>query len=131
MNTLLLTRSEIEHLVDTPTLDALLRDAFRNYSLERAIPGNRYFSELAAPGAMMILAPGLATGIPAYSVKVHAKYPAEQPGIRGALLLNDLQTGCPYQKTLSGCPKVQLLLACSIMRRAGTRDGDHQREESR
>ncbi len=93
MNTLLLTRSEIEHLVDTPTLDALLRDAFRNYSLERAIPGNRYFSELAAPGAMMILAPGLATGIPAYSVKVHAKYPAEQPGIRGALLLNDLQTG--------------------------------------
>lgn len=93
MNTLLLTRSDIERLIDIPTLDKLLRDAFRSYSAQRSIPGNRYFSKLAGPGAMMILAPGLANGLPAYSVKVHAKYPAEQPGIRGALLLNDLQTG--------------------------------------
>lgn len=43
----------------------------------------------------MLLAPGLAHGIPAYSVKVHAKFPGSDPAIRGVLILHDLATGAP------------------------------------
>ena len=43
----------------------------------------------------MLLAPGLVPGIPAYSVKVHAKFPGESPAIRGLLILHDLATGHP------------------------------------
>jgi len=43
----------------------------------------------------MLLAPGLVPGIPAYSVKVHAKFPGQDPAIRGILVLHDLATGAP------------------------------------
>src|SRR5262245_2733638 len=43
----------------------------------------------------MLLAPGLAPGIPAYSVTVHAKFPAGDPAIRGVLVLHALATGEP------------------------------------
>jgi ornithine cyclodeaminase len=43
----------------------------------------------------MLLAPGLVPGIPAYSVKVHAKFPSSNPAIRGVLILHDLSTGAP------------------------------------
>jgi ornithine cyclodeaminase len=43
----------------------------------------------------MLLAPGLVPGIPAYSVKVHAKFPGGNPAIRGVLILHDLETGVP------------------------------------
>ena len=48
------------------------------------------------PGASgMLLAPGVVPGIPAYSVKVHAKFPGGDPAIRGLLVLHDLATGAP------------------------------------
>jgi ornithine cyclodeaminase len=40
-----------------------------------------------------LLFPGLLPAIPAYTVKVHAKFPDQQPAIRGVLLLHDLATG--------------------------------------
>jgi ornithine cyclodeaminase len=40
-----------------------------------------------------VLVPGLVRNIPAYSVKVNAKYPDQHPSIRGILLLHDLATG--------------------------------------
>ena len=43
----------------------------------------------------MLLAPGLVPGIPAYSVKVHAKFPGGDPAIQGVLILHDLKTGAP------------------------------------
>jgi ornithine cyclodeaminase len=43
----------------------------------------------------MLLAPGLVPGIPAYSVKVHAKFPGSDPAIRGVLVLHDLATDAP------------------------------------
>jgi len=43
----------------------------------------------------MLLAPGLVPGIPAYSVKVHAKFPGSNPAIQGVLILHDLATGRP------------------------------------
>jgi ornithine cyclodeaminase len=41
----------------------------------------------------MILLPGLAPGIPAYTVKVHAKNPSRTPAITGVICLHDLKTG--------------------------------------
>ena len=93
MDTLLLTRSEVMQLIDPDTLFAPMRNAFRDYSERRVIPGQRFFTPLDGPGDAMILAPGLTSGVPAYTVKVHAKFPNQQPAISGALLLHDQQTG--------------------------------------
>jgi ornithine cyclodeaminase len=41
----------------------------------------------------MLLAPGLLPGVPAYTVKMHAKFPAQSPAIRGLLVLHELSTG--------------------------------------
>lgn len=41
----------------------------------------------------MILFPGLVESVPAYSVKVHAKFPQQQPAIQGTLHLHCLETG--------------------------------------
>jgi hypothetical protein len=35
----------------------------------------------------------LVPGIPAYSIKVHAKFPGQDPAIRGVRVLHDLTTG--------------------------------------
>ena len=93
MKTLLLTRSEVIRLIDPITLVTPMRNAFRNYSGQRVIPGQRFFTPLDGPGDAMILAPGMTPGVPAYTVKVHAKFPGQKPAISGALLLHDLQTG--------------------------------------
>jgi ornithine cyclodeaminase len=93
MATLLLTRSETEVLLDPAALVTDLRGAFRGYSLDHAWRAQRVRSALPGPGTATVLFPGIATGIPAYSVKVHAKFPGQQPAIRGALCLSDVQTG--------------------------------------
>ncbi len=93
MGTLLLTRSDTEALLEPRMLLADLRAAFRSYSLERGIRAQRVRSALSGPGTATVLFPGGATDIPAYTVKVHAKFPAQQPAIRGVLCLHDNQTG--------------------------------------
>src|ERR1700737_175439 len=100
MKTLILTRSEIVALLEPSLLLGALRDAFRAYSTERTVDAIRVPVPLpqgAAPqGASgMLLAPGLVPGIPAYSVKVHAKFPGSDPAIRGLLVLHSLATGAP------------------------------------
>lgn len=91
--TLLLTRSETEVLIEPETVLADLRIAFRDYSLDRGVRAQRVRSAVSGPGTATVLFPGTATDIPAYTVKVHAKFPAEQPAIRGLLCLHDRQTG--------------------------------------
>jgi ornithine cyclodeaminase/alanine dehydrogenase-like protein (mu-crystallin family) len=93
MNTLILTRSEVMRLVNPATLIEPMRMAFCDYSGWKMIPGRRFFTPLNGPGDAMILAPGLTPNVPAYTVKVHAKFPDQQPAINGVLLLHDLQTG--------------------------------------
>jgi ornithine cyclodeaminase/alanine dehydrogenase-like protein (mu-crystallin family) len=100
MKTLILTRSEIVALLEASLLLCALRDAFRAYSTERTVDAIRVpvpLPQSAAPqGASgMLLAPGLVPGIPAYSVKVHAKFPGENPAISGVIVLHDLTTGKP------------------------------------
>ena len=93
MRTLLLTRSETEVLLEPDTLLAELRAAFRGYSLDRGVRAQRVRSALPGPGTATVLFPGTAADIPAYTVKVHAKFPEQQPAIRGVLCLCDGQTG--------------------------------------
>ncbi|GHO48083.1 ornithine cyclodeaminase family protein [Ktedonospora formicarum] len=93
--TMLLTRTEIEPLLHLPSLLPPLRAAFASYSLERSVPALRVRSSL--PGqetaSAMLIFPGLVPTIPAYTVKVHAKYPGLQPALKGVLLLHDLENG--------------------------------------
>lgn len=93
METLLLSRSEIQQLHDPVSVMAGLRAAFQEYSLERRAAAQRVRAPLPASGSAHVLVPGLAGSIPAYSVKVNAKYPDRYPSIRGILLLHDLATG--------------------------------------
>ncbi len=91
--TLLLTRSEIAKLVEPHTLAPMLESAFRASSAHPERKGQRVYSSLPGPGTATVVVPGVTPDIPAYSVKVHSKYPDSPPGIKGVLLLHDLENG--------------------------------------
>lgn len=93
MSTLLFTRSDVEALLDPVTLVPALRAAFVAYSTERSVRALRLRAALPGPGSATVLFPGVVAGMPAYTVKVHAKFPAEEPAIRGILCLHDAATG--------------------------------------
>ena len=93
MSTQLFNRSDISRLIDPGILFAAMQSAFIDYSTERNIPARRFFTPLPGKGEAMVLMPGLARDIPAYTVKVNAKFADQKPAIRGAVLLNDLETG--------------------------------------
>jgi ornithine cyclodeaminase len=100
VDTLVLTRSEVADLLEPKSLLGALRDAFIAYSTGRTVEAMRIplvlpDSGAAAGASGMLLAPGLVPGIPAYSVKVHAKFPGQRPAIRGVLVLHDLASGAP------------------------------------
>jgi ornithine cyclodeaminase len=93
MPTLLLSRSDVEALLDPAALAPALREAFRAYSAPGGSRAERVRATLPGPGTATVLFPGVVPGIPAYSVKVHAKFPREVPAIRGVLCLHDAETG--------------------------------------
>jgi ornithine cyclodeaminase len=100
VDTLVLTRSEVADLLEPKSLLGALRDAFIAYSTGRTVEAMRIplvlpDSGAAAGASGMLLAPGLVPGIPAYSVKVHSKFPGQRPAIRGVLVLHDLASGAP------------------------------------
>jgi ornithine cyclodeaminase/alanine dehydrogenase-like protein (mu-crystallin family) len=69
-----------------------LKRAFGAY--HGIVPPGRIHAELPhRRGKAVVLMPGLADGVPAYSVKVNAKFPDQRPAIKGAVLLHDLETG--------------------------------------
>lgn len=86
MPTLLLSRSEVMQLLNPASALLELPSAFLAYSLLRNIPAQRVRSPLPSSGSAMVLVPGLVPGIPAYTVKVHAKFPAQFPAIRGCYI---------------------------------------------
>jgi ornithine cyclodeaminase len=96
-DTLLLTHSDVAALLDVAELLPRLREAYAGYSLSRTIPARRFLVPLpaSAPAGSngMILAPGLIDGIPAFTVKMNVKYPAQAPAIVGVVLLHDLESG--------------------------------------
>jgi ornithine cyclodeaminase len=93
MPTLLLTHSDVAALLDPAALVPALRAAFVAYSTEHFLRAQRVRAPLPGPGSATVLFPGVVPGTPAYTVKVHAKFPAEEPAIRGVLCLHDASSG--------------------------------------
>jgi len=83
MSTLILTRSEVAALLEPlPLLDAIRRGFVS--ALDAPIAPQRARSSLPESAASAtVLFPGLLPDVPAYTVKVHAKFPGETPAIRG------------------------------------------------
>lgn len=90
--TRLLGRADIERPLDIPAALELLADGFRRVD-EVPIPGRRVRTDLPGPGTATALLPGLLPGVPAYTVKVNAKFPGADPALRGIVCLHDLGSG--------------------------------------
>lgn len=52
------------------------------------VPGQRVRTELPFPGTATALIPGVLPGVPAYTVKVNAKFPGARPALRGVICLH-------------------------------------------
>lgn len=91
--TVLLTRSEVTASLEIGTALDFLAEGFR------ADPGPavqvplRVRCDLPGPGTATCLMPGLLREVPAYTVKVNAKFPASEPALRGVVCLYSLVTG--------------------------------------
>lgn len=75
--------------IDLPRLADELTAALR----APVSPGQRVRVPVTTDVTAMILVPGLAPDIPAYTVKVHAKNPNRSPAITGVICLHDLASG--------------------------------------
>ncbi len=93
MSTLLLTRSDVARNLQALTLLADMREAFRADALARTVAPQRTRVPLHTEGTAMVLFPGSLPGVPAYSVKVSARFPSSMPPLQGVLQLHDLATG--------------------------------------
>ncbi|MFG1910928.1 ornithine cyclodeaminase family protein [Kribbella sp. NPDC048928] len=88
--TVLLTRSDILRALHVPAVLDALRAGFRQ---SNDIEPLRIRTDLPGPGTATALLPGLIPGIPAYTVKVNAKFPDASPALRGVVCLHDLTDG--------------------------------------
>jgi alanine dehydrogenase len=89
--TLLLSRSDLSRLLDVPLSTKALHKGFT--APPPGIDAQRVSTELPGPGTATALIPGLVEGIPAYTVKVNAKFPASRPALRGVVCLHDADSG--------------------------------------
>ena len=89
--TLLLSRSDLEQVLDVRACLEVLRRSF--LAAPSAIAPQRIRTDLPGPGTATVLLPGLVPDIPAYSVKVNAKFPRSRPALRGLVGLHDTGTG--------------------------------------
>jgi ornithine cyclodeaminase len=93
MSTLLLTRSDVSRNLQALSLLQDLREAFRTDALARTVAPQRLRAPLHAEGSTLVLFPGSLPGIPAYTVKVQARFPGQQPALQSVVQLHDLATG--------------------------------------
>src|ERR1700754_449288 len=89
--TLLLSRSDLEQVLDVRACLEVLRQGF--LAPAPAIVPQRVRTDLPGPGTATVLLPGLVPDLPAYSVKVNAKFPRSRPALRGLVCLHDTGTG--------------------------------------
>lgn len=88
---LVVTRGELQQAVDVAGLVAELGVAMVGY--QEGGSARRVRSEPSESVTAMVLAPGLAPGVPAYTVKVHAENPGRRPAVTGVICLHDLHSG--------------------------------------
>lgn len=89
--TRLLTRSDLQAVLEPASCIAALRDGFR--AAASPIAGQRVRTDLPFPGTATALIPGLLPGIEAYTMKVNAKFPGARPALRGVVCLHSGQDG--------------------------------------
>ncbi|MFE2040661.1 ornithine cyclodeaminase family protein [Streptomyces sp. NPDC059477] len=89
--TRLLTRSDLEAVLDPAECVAALREGF--VRAPAATTGRRVRTDLPFPGTATALIPGLLPGIDAYTVKVNAKFPGARPALRGVVCLHGGRDG--------------------------------------
>jgi alanine dehydrogenase len=89
--TLLLSQSDLERLLDVGACLSALEQGFITGS--PVISPQRIHTGLPGAGTATVLIPGLITGIPAYTVKVNAKFPKARPALRGVVCLHHLASG--------------------------------------
>ncbi|AOR30775.1 ornithine cyclodeaminase [Streptomyces fodineus] len=85
--TRVLTRTDLEALLEPAACLAALREGFRAADAA-AVPGQRVRTDLPFPGTATALIPGLLPGIDAYTAKVNAKFPGARPALRGVICLH-------------------------------------------
>lgn len=90
--TYLLTRSDVRQCLEVDELASALRKAFIADAQGDSTGAQRVGTPVGA-GSAMVLVPGVAADIPAFTVKVHAKFPESDPAIRGVVLLFDDAAG--------------------------------------
>ncbi|MBC6460481.1 ornithine cyclodeaminase family protein [Actinomadura sp. HBU206391] len=90
--TVLLTRSDVRRLLE---IDAALGALRAGFTAERPpVDALRVRTDLPLVGSSATaLLPGLIDGIPAYTVKVNAKFPGAVPALRGLLCLHSIEDG--------------------------------------
>ncbi|MGW6913064.1 ornithine cyclodeaminase family protein [Kitasatospora sp. NPDC054939] len=91
--TLLLSRADVEAALDIPAVLAALDRGFRTADADNLPAARRVGAELPGPGTAMCLIPGLLPDVPAYTVKVNAKFPGAAPALRGIVCLHSLADG--------------------------------------
>ncbi|MEV0719660.1 ornithine cyclodeaminase family protein [Asanoa sp. NPDC050611] len=89
--TLILGRRDIAAAIDLDAVLELLTNGFRAAPPEPA--PQRVRTDLPGPGTATCLIPGLLPDVPAYTVKVNAKFPAAAPALRGVVCLHALADG--------------------------------------
>jgi alanine dehydrogenase len=89
--TLILNAADVAGLLDPGVLLDALRSGF--LAGGPSTKGQRVRADLPGPGTATVLLPGLVDGIPAYTVKVNAKFPAARPALRGVVCLHSLEDG--------------------------------------
>ncbi|MFI6034575.1 ornithine cyclodeaminase family protein [Streptomyces sp. NPDC051315] len=90
--TLVLTRGDLETVLEPEACLAALREGFRRAD-GVSVPGQRVRTDLPFPGTATALIPGLLPGIEAYTVKVNAKFPGARPALRGVVCLHGGRDG--------------------------------------
>ncbi|MEV6174603.1 NAD(P)-binding domain-containing protein [Streptomyces sp. NPDC051954] len=90
--TLLLTRGDLEAVLEPEACLAVLREGFRA-AADAPVPGQRVRTDLPFPGTATALLPGVLPGIEAYTVKVNAKFPGARPALRGVVCLHSGRDG--------------------------------------
>ncbi|MFF8234681.1 ornithine cyclodeaminase family protein [Streptomyces caelestis] len=91
--TVLLGATELQRVATPEAMVRALRQGFVAALATRTAPQRVRQSLPMSSGSIAVLLPGLLPGIPAYTVKVNAKFPDADPAISGIVCLHDLETG--------------------------------------
>lgn len=95
-STLILSKTEVEEMMDEKKLLYYIKKGFLANLIQNSTNNSieKYQSTLNSEmNSVVVLFPGILDGIPAYTIKIHAKNPNQSPSIKGVIQLNDINTG--------------------------------------